>query len=540
MLNVNHPHSQHVVARLLDFFGSSTPWNRSLWGVSTTTAFRETTEASLAVQQGVLSEGSLKALIDELEQLVGQDAGIGDSNKRRVVQGYLSSAKKEGLRHGGELHAILEHLVAEIEGEYLGNWAVALDAMQPGQEKPGAERTARYLAGFMLASGQSEPYLHKWWTYWARRAAPTVSLADLVAKQQELCASSLHEFEVIVPFLNRLPSGVLSPSMWLGQPDAAAWFRRYGVTAPPRQYGAVVLTVRARDSWAAARRASQQVGRYVARLALAVPARPVQPSPLSWVRQSSPPLPGAKRVSAVPVRAEVGAIRRNQKVFTEPHDPLLNAAFELLSRVNRVSVSEPSAAVAEGWAAIEALLACPGDPSRGEAVVQRTAALVACSFGRAELTTLAHSHQKLPGEALSDALSTSSSNHDSAIAVERHLRNGGTLRLLDASDQMAERRLKRILLDPGRALADVKRHVASSIRRLYRQRNLVLHSGRTDAVALGDAVRASVPLLGAAVDRMAHAAFMRGVSPTVLAAQARVHLDLLGTGPASSLVDLLE
>ena len=80
----------------------------------------------------------------------------------------------------------------------------------------------------------------------------------------------------------------------------------------------------------------------------------------------------------------------------------------------------------------------------------------------------------------------------------------------------------------------------TSLQRLYRQRNLVMHGGRTDAVALRATLRTCAPIVGAAFDRIAHAWFDRGTKPRELAAQAEIALALVTASPATSLTTLLE
>jgi hypothetical protein len=57
------------------------------------------------------------------------------------------------------------------------------------------------------------------------------------------------------------------------------------------------------------------------------------------------------------------------------------------------------------------------------------------------------------------------------------------------------------------------------LRRLYRQRNLVLHWGRMNAVGLRAALRTAAPLVGAGMDRIAHDEL--GVVIQVLGEEAR-------------------
>jgi len=99
--------------------------------------------------------------------------------------------------------------------------------------------------------------------------------------------------------------------------------------------------------------------------------------------------------------------------------------------------------------------------------------------------------------------------------------------------------MRRLLAAPFASLQDIQQHVASVFRRLYRIRNLVLHGGLTDAVALSSALRAFAPLVGAGVDRIAHAYFVDGVRPMELAAKANMGLSLLGSKHGVIPVDLL-
>jgi hypothetical protein len=100
--------------------------------------------------------------------------------------------------------------------------------------------------------------------------------------------------------------------------------------------------------------------------------------------------------------------------------------------------------------------------------------------------------------------------------------------------------MRSVLETPKRHLRDIEGHAARALRRLYRQRNLVLHWGRMNAVCLRAALRTAAPLIGAGVDRVAHAWFVSRISPLELAARARIRLELIETSPELSPVTLLE
>jgi hypothetical protein len=80
----------------------------------------------------------------------------------------------------------------------------------------------------------------------------------------------------------------------------------------------------------------------------------------------------------------------------------------------------------------------------------------------------------------------------------------------------------------------------SGMRRLYRQRNIVLHGGSPQAVALDPTLRTAAPLVGAGLDRIAHAYLADRVLPLTLAAKAELRLALVGAQDAPPVTDLLE
>lgn len=72
---------------------------------------------------------------------------------------------------------------------------------------------------------------------------------------------------------------------------------------------------------------------------------------------------------------------------------------------------------------------------------------------------------------------------------------------------------------------------------------LIVRGGMTEAVGSGAALRLAAPLVGAGLDRVAHAALVSGLSPLELAARARVRLETLrppSTAGGSGVIDLLE
>lgn len=215
----------------------------------------------------------------------------------------------------------------------------------------------------------------------------------------------------------------------------------------------------------------------------------------------------------------------------------IDAALELIAPLD---VGPPGPAVAGGWAAVETLMLGPGDASERRLAGDRLASLVACSFPRAELTALAHAHASGASDDLSNRLRDADSNRDRAALMAKAIAEETPIMLKEVSDQIAAIRIKSLLRAPRATLLSIETHLRHTLRRFYRQRNLVLHWGRVSAVCLNSTLRTAAPVIGAGIDRVVHAGFVEGRNPLELASRARLHLDLVGTSDGCVPVDLLE
>jgi hypothetical protein len=100
--------------------------------------------------------------------------------------------------------------------------------------------------------------------------------------------------------------------------------------------------------------------------------------------------------------------------------------------------------------------------------------------------------------------------------------------------------MRRVVTHPRGELANAVTILRIAMRRLYRTRNIVLHGGSTQGVALKAALRIAAPLVGAGLDRIIHATLVEGLDPLDLAARADVGLKLVGGETGLGVVDLLE
>lgn len=113
---------------------------------------------------------------------------------------------------------------------------------------------------------------------------------------------------------------------------------------------------------------------------------------------------------------------------------------------------------------------------------------------------------------------------------------GKTVTVISSKKDKYGRTLGKVMLDKRDInLEQIRRGMAW----FYRHRNLVMHWGRTDAVALRASLRTAAPLIGEGMDRIAHAWFVEGILPLELAARASIGLALVNSSGGREIVNLL-
>lgn len=524
------PVGRHIIARLLDFFADSTPWQRRLWDLSSVLSLQEAAEAGDWVRDRVLSSSALRWYLRELERQLGPDRGLGDTALRRELTILLRSDVAPDSR---ERRRLVQMLPMITDG-YLRRWAAAVDT----EKSPSPERLARAIATHLLDSGHSSGSLHRWAFGLSKNTDATVS--DLLAGAVDLAELADQEFEVLVPFVSVPDPGRLADHLphWLSPARTSAWFAENGSTDPPRHNGAFIYTFRAKDAAAAGRSAAATVRRLEARRTYARGApRPLVPVGRIWVAGH----PNALSLAPVGRGANILSLESEGTMYVTEAGERIDEALELAAPLNNGSVAT---AAAGGWAAIESLLTQPADEAdvvEGKVVAaDRIAALVTCSWPRAELTALSYRHRPIAPDGLAQALSAASSNLERSRVLAEDLQGDGMLQLSRPSDVAAAQRMRVVLAEPRSQLGDVRTTLCGVFRRLYRQRNIVVHGGNTSALALDATLRTIAPLVGAGFDRLLHAQITNGVQPLDLAARAENSLALVGDPLGPDITTLLE
>ena len=370
-----------VIARLLDYFGRRTNWQRRLWNPGTVTVLQETLEAVDLLAEGRLLPRTVTELARAAQRRAGPDLGAGPPAVRSALNSTLeklqNSPESPVARHQ------LDQLLASIATDYLTRWRRVLSA-EPEALAP--EAASRILAGHLLGLGLSPDHLHRWTTWLARSRTPA-SLAEVFAEAEKVANRPMRRWDVLVPFVALERHGQQMPTEWLDATAATRWLVQHTSAAALRHDGGLLLRIDARDPWGAVEEAGDLIESMAARVAVGQPSSPrFEPHAEAIVagRDGAFPLGRPRR------QVDVHALQRQNALFSAEEPALTGRLRSAIDLVSPMETGAPGTAIAGGWAALEAVLARPA--TSGREIAQDFAVLVACSFPRAELTPLTYAY----------------------------------------------------------------------------------------------------------------------------------------------------
>lgn len=523
-------------ARICELLESWQPWQRRLWDLGTVLALREAVEAADWVSRRVLSPAATSWYAREsLLPRLGRDAAIRDGQVRR----QLNEICKRPLRAGTRGQRSLGLLADLVEDGYLRRWR-ALIASGGCYD---VERAARCITSHMLDQGFHQDHLRK---QIKNRLGAGATASDLVDLFVELQAQGETEFSGFVVLEGKVPAAdaAAKSARWIDQEAVSALLAEGFPDHPAlRISGGFRLRVRARDRYMAVVEMTEIFDRLRNRARYLRGRQQLAAHPVLFVEGMARPQEFQRGDPSVTVQslAKAGVLYDGPTAMEDGFR--LDDALELAAPLTG---SSPSTAVAGAWAALESLLFCDTDEAdreEGRAVAaDRAAALVAAGWCRAELTALSHRKELLDADArLRAELERAGAVNRARVEVLlAWLRSGAPAPALAPADLAALNRMRDLAGRPHATLGRVNGYLRGALRRLYRQRNIVLHGGSTRSVALRASLRTAGPLVGAALDRIAHGYATCDVSPLTLAGRAQLALRLVEDPDGWCLHELLE
>lgn len=513
--------------RLLEQMEPWTQWDRRAWEPGTLLRLRELSEATAWAQKGVLSEGAVHWLRDSLRPLIGQDAGLGDG----AVKSQLELLLKDRLVYGSQQQRQLDQLTTFIDSSYLRRWRDALASGGPIH----LERSSRHVASHVIDAGYHPEWLRKRTRKLVIGGATAV---DIVDEYLLLLAEPVRQFEGFVALTYVPESNLIERADgWMSGPAVREALQAYPERqrSAIRQVGGLRFDIVARDPRSAAAVVYDRMERLANRTHFVRSDRPLTYHP-KWFATDGAVHglgEGQKQINVLSL------VKTGVLYSASLTDERANAIDDALQLAAQLMSGSASVAAAGAWAALESLLvsgADNGNRETGRAVAaDRAASLVAAGWPRAELTRLSHKVEQsgsCPSRLKMALESAGDDNSRRSAALLEWLQAGNPVTLTAPRDEAALQRVQALIQSPKQVLGRVRGYMTGSFRRLYRQRNLVLHGGHVRPVSLDAAIRTSGPLIGAALDRVSHAFELHGAEP--LDGVARAECALRAVGDQSS------
>lgn len=520
-----------LLARTSEFFQSWAPWQRRVWDVGTVLALREAHEATEWVQRKVLSAGALTwCLRESLRPRIGQDLALGEGAIRQQLNTILTS----DLRAGSHNHRALGHLIEHIESGYLRRWR---DAVVSDISKVHVERTARHVACHMLDLGFDLDFMR----HESKKVLDeSTDLGEyfefLIALEQQ----GLKKFTGVVAFETMPEIGIAKQAKtWVSPEEVSRLLdEKFPDRSNLRYVGGLRFSVTAREPKSAVR----EIGYILDRLGnrtryLRNQSVPWQPHP--WVFFDTEPSPLS--IETLDLRVDILSLQKTGALYEVNEGRGVSQIDEALELAASLNAAAPSVAVAGGWASLESLLVSPQDGEDREVgksvAADRAAWLVTASWPRAELTTLSHNLRN-PPDRLARALAAEESNIKRCRILSNWISTGQRFSVAGIENSVAMERMIELHSNPRPTLGRVNGYMRGTMRRLYRQRNIVLHGGSTQSVALRATLRTAAPLVGAVLDRITHGFIVGHQDPLESASRAQVAISVVHDPHAWRLYDL--
>lgn len=499
----------------------------------------EVREAVEATWSGAItSDEAMRDVVHGAMRQIARDPGLGTEE----VRGQLTTLLKDLLPPGASkskptpaLQQTLDRVSAFLERcrtGYVLRWNEHI--VNPGIEPEDVEMSARLIISHMLNEGFHRGHIHGWLT----NLPPDWKLPRVMVRAREMLLEEPREFRFLVGVV-RAPHEFAEAfeGDWQTGEEFVKAFR--GATSPkqvqaPRAgAGAIKWTYTARDPHAALAELSAWQQRISARAQLGFgSADRIEFGP-DVIDLDSKKI---RSTRAEPRSIRVPSIQRSRVYgMSSSYAPQLDGAIGLLASHSEVAAGPSIASV---WAAAEGLLGRPG--GKGVEVADRLADIVTCSFPRAELGELARVWVSEDMGSLAKGLAGSSST-EQVRGLSELLQTKGDPGFKRPADKAAVARYLQLTADPAAVLQRVRGYYSSVFRRLYYQRNFIMHAAKFDSVTLGVSSRTAPFLVAAALDRIVNAQQRdASIGPLDLAARAENELKLLGHPGARQLYLLLD
>ncbi|MFI5504697.1 hypothetical protein ACFLIN_04985 [Corynebacterium kutscheri] len=518
-----------LVPRMLELTSRTTPWHRRDWRAGTLELVEETLNE-------VLIPGTREKALTELRGHM-VDA-LKDPGVSKIQKSIITCVQHMSPTSGPDSHYVqlAQYHAQDLKQTYLQNWADIFDAPhQAGQLD--VEGTAKRIVSHLLYCGVSASSVYKV-IHDRKTALEEYEFSSVLRELDRKTKAKAKDFSFAVP-VDRAPDFLYSspqPSRWLSPKQFKEWKHKNAPQAESvRHHGGFILTVCARD----VNEAADEAQRLLSQLSFKFQSgsdNGFSVLPIMWSKEKGNSFP-TRRISK-PLK-----LRAFQRADVLHHLEISPQARNILAIIEPLQTNDSHVAIVNGWMALESLLVDSNEDDRIGA--ERMARVVAASYFRTEMTWLARNYAEIYKNKclIAKQIKNSEASIERAKLMAKAIQEEKDFSLLSQSDQLAIQKMLEVLADPSAVFDRTYKILRREFQRMYRKRNLIVHSGRAVEKGIESIADKVVPLLINGIDQLLIANIQHGLDPKTLAASVEfkaLHLAQSGNSDSYSILDLLE
>jgi hypothetical protein len=516
---ITSPYAADLAGQMDRYLGARYGWTSTLLTHNTPDLLQELLVAGRQVANSVLSSSSFDEFKVQVTRQFYQDPGIGDAQARNVLGAMLPKNADEFGPLSHKFRA-MESAIPGLRAAYLENWK--LEFSDPGYAAANAvgsvissDRSAALLTAFLLGLGIDSSYLVRWVDYRLLFDPSSLDLLQFTDEIIDLHTNGQSRVEIMA-ISDRSSSPDARPtSGWLSSQKVREWLTVNGFEPPSTIHGGILFSSYQWEIYSSLRAVGTSLKK-IARRGHLKAGKSVSFYPDAWIK-------GVRRPQKIPSSSHAytllpGYQLESPSLLTPPSNNRLEVAVEFIEAATTI---DGPGAVGMLWAALETLLAAPGDANKMN-VVARGADIGLIAFIRSALWGALGIATNKKAEPLAMALAAvPSADRLGRLEVALQLAEYETLGLVGSRIHL--RHVAR-LLDPT-YVKDLRMNFRSALSGLYRQRNLVLHGGITDGPLIPGYLRVGFPLVSAIVNRYARAVESSFIDPQVFAFESTASIE---------------
>ena len=361
-------------------------WTTTVFLQSTPSLVEELLLTRTQLSKGILTPPSFENVRAQVARQLTEDPGMGDDVTRTILSRLLPR-NADDFREDSHKYRALASKINEIKENYLSNWQAEFaktdytSTAATGQASViPASRAAAFITTFLFAAGLSQEYLGKWVGYRRLDTSPEITLDDFMQQLIRQYKTGYGVAEIMVVVDQSTVPIARAVDGWLSREQVDLWFQQNGFTPPKGIHGGILYASDQWDIYSALQNVSNSLRRISYRTSLKFGRSPTF-NRLAWIKGVDSPR-RIPRTSQSQTRMSAYQLEAPSLV-SPTSDNRLEVAVEFLQAAS--TVGDPAAA-GMLWAAVETLLAAPGDPNKMEAV-QRGANIGLVAFIRSNLLT---------------------------------------------------------------------------------------------------------------------------------------------------------